>query len=455
MLRAIGSGMVGKLFGTDGVRGVANRDLTPELAFQLGRIGASVLAGRGERPRILIGRDTRVSGEMLESALAAGCASVGADVVRLGIIPTPGVAYLTRAMGAGAAAMISASHNPVPDNGIKFFGGDGYKLPDEVEDEIECLLSVEEDRLPRPTGIGVGRIHDDPEAWRRYAAFLESTCRERLGGLKIVVDCGFGAAFAVAPEVLRALGADPICLHDAPDGSRINVRCGSTHPHALQAEVLARHADLGLAHDGDADRVIAVDERGRVVDGDHLMAICALERLADGTLPRKAIAATVYSNLGLREALRSAGGDVVVTPNGDRYVLEAMRREGLAIGGEQSGHIIFLEHNTTGDGILTGLQVLATLVRSGRTLSELASRMPSFPQILENVPVAAKDRLAGNEVINEAVATAEEELAGRGRIFVRASGTESLVRVLAEGPDAEELRRIVASVAAVVQRELG
>ena len=445
---------MGRLFGTDGVRGVANRELTPELAFQLGRAAASVLAADGDRSRILIGRDTRVSGEMLEAALTAGFTSVGADVVRLGIIPTPGVAYLTRIMGAGAAAMISASHNPVPDNGIKFFAGDGYKLPDEVEDEIERLIRSEVDQLPRPTGTEVGRVHDVPDSWRRYADFLRDTCPVSLAGLKIVVDCGYGAAYLVAPTVLRELGAEVIALHAEPDGGKINVRCGSTHPAPLQQAVVAHGAHLGLAHDGDADRVMAVDEGGALVDGDHLMAVCALERLAKDTLPKGAIAATVYSNLGLQTALREAGGTVVVTPNGDRYVLEAMRREGLAIGGEQSGHIIFLEHNTTGDGILTALQLLGTMVRDGRPLSVLAAQMPTFPQILENVPVAAKERLGGNEAIQEAVATAEEELSGRGRIFVRASGTESLVRVLAEGPDAEELRRIVDGVAVVVQREL-
>ncbi|MGE5598205.1 MAG: phosphoglucosamine mutase [Bacteroidota bacterium] len=446
---------MGRLFGTDGVRGVANRDLTPELAFQLGRAGAAVLAGSGGRTRVLIGRDTRVSGEMLEAALAAGIASVGADVVLLGIIPTPGVAYLTRALRADAAAMISASHNPVPDNGIKFFAGDGFKLPDAVEDEIERLIGAPGDELPRPTGTAVGRMREEPDAWRRYAEFLRATAPESLKGLRIVVDCAFGAAYQVAPTVLRELGAEVVALHDAPRGERINVRCGSTDPRPLQEAVREHRADLGLAHDGDADRVIAVDERGEVVDGDHLMAVCALARLAEGTLPKKAIAATVYSNLGLRKALREAGGEVVVTPNGDRYVLEAMRREGLAIGGEQSGHIIFLEHNTTGDGILTALQVLGIMVRSGRSLGALAAQMEKYPQILANVPVAAKDRLAESAAVQEAVAAAEEKLAGRGRIFVRASGTENLVRVMAEGPDAGELKRIVDEVSAVVERELG
>lgn len=444
---------MGRLFGTDGVRGVANRGLTPELAFRLGRAGAAVIAGGG-RPRVLIGRDTRLSGEMLEAALAAGIASVGGDAVRLGIVPTPGVAYLTRALGADAAAMISASHNPVPDNGIKFFAGDGFKLPDEVEEEIERLVEADEDRLPRPIGVEIGRIHEEPGAWRRYADFLRASCEESLAGLRIVVDCGFGAAFRIAPTVLRELGAEVVAINDEPDGARINVGCGSTSPEVLRREVVARRADLGLAHDGDADRVIAVDEEGKLVDGDRLMCICALERLAEGTLPKKAIVATVYSNLGLREAIRAAGGEVLIAPNGDRYVLEAMRRHGVAIGGEQSGHIIFLEKTTTGDGILTALQVLGVLVRSGRRLSELAAQMRAFPQILVNVPVSAKERLAENEAVREAVAAAEEALAGRGRIFVRASGTESLVRVMAEGPDEEELRRIVAAVAAVVEREL-
>ncbi|NLG85505.1 MAG: phosphoglucosamine mutase [Firmicutes bacterium] len=446
---------MGKLFGTDGVRGVANRELTPELAFRLGRAGAAVLAA-GKKPRVLIGRDTRLSGEMLEAALAAGVASVGADAIRLGILPTPGVAYLVRAMGADAAAMISASHNPVPDNGIKFFAGDGFKLPDEVEEKIEDLVLAEgEDRLPRPVGVAVGRIYDEPEAWRRYAEFLQASCKESLAGLRIVVDCGFGAAFKIAPMVLRALGAEVVAINAAPDGSRINVGCGSTSPEGLRQEVLARGADLGLAHDGDADRVIAVDEEGGIVDGDRVMCICALERLARGTLPKKAIAATVYSNLGLRAAIEAAGGEVILTPNGDRYVLEAMRRHGLAIGGEQSGHIIFLEKTTTGDGLLTALELLGVLVRSGRKLSELAAQMKAYPQMLVNVPVTAKDRLAENSAVAAAVAAVEEALSGRGRILVRASGTENLVRVMAEGPDEEELRRLVDGLAAVIARELG
>lgn len=445
---------MGKLFGTDGVRGVANRDLTPELAFRLGRAGASVLT-KGGRARILIGRDTRVSGEMLEASLVAGFTSVGADVVRLGIIPTPGVAYLTRLMGASAAVMISASHNPVADNGIKFFAGDGYKLPDEVEEEIESILAGGEEHLPRPCGKGVGRVHDEPTAWRKYMDLLTGACRRDLTGLRIVVDAAYGAAYSLAPTVLGDLGAEVIALHSLPDGARINVQCGSTHPQTLQREVLAYGAHLGLAFDGDADRVIAVDERGAVQDGDHLMAICALARLAEGALPRKAIAATVYSNMGLIEAMRAAGGDVVITPNGDRYVLEAMRREGLAIGGEQSGHVIFLEHNTTGDGILTAIQVLNVLVESGRPLSELAAQMRTYPQVAASVPVAEKHRLPENRAIGEAVACAENSLKGRGRIFVRASGTESLVRIMAEGPDEEELRRIVDGVSVVIARELG
>ena len=315
-------------------------------------------------------------------------------------------------------------------------------------------MEADEDRLPRPIGVEIGRIHEEPGAWRRYADFLRASCEESLAGLRIVVDCGFGAAFRIAPTVLRELGAEVVAINDEPDGARINVGCGSTSPEVLRREVVARRADLGLAHDGDADRVIAVDEEGKLVDGDRLMCICALERLAEGTLPKKAIVATVYSNLGLRDAIRAAGGEVLIAPNGDRYVLEAMRRHGVAIGGEQSGHIIFLEKTTTGDGILTALQVLGVLVRSGRRLSELAAQMRAFPQILVNVPVSAKERLAENEAVREAVAAAEEALAGRGRIFVRASGTESLVRVMAEGPDEEELRRIVAAVAAVVEREL-
>jgi phosphoglucosamine mutase len=453
---------MGRLFGTDGVRGVANADLPPELAFRLGRAAAAVLLRhalerKGRRPRVLIGRDTRLSGPMLEGALLAGLASVGADVVPVGVIPTPGVAYLVRHLKLNAGVMVSASHNPVEDNGIKFFSGDGFKLLDEVEDEIEALLgpAAAEDALPRPTGEGVGRVYPEPRAEEKYVTFLAGTVPGRLEGLRVVLDCAFGAACRVAPAVFARLGAEVSALHAEPDGARINVRCGSTHPEALQRAVRERGAEVGFAFDGDADRVIAVDERGEVVDGDHLLAIAGLARLREGTLPGKRIAATVYSNLGLVEAFRQAGGEVTVTKAGDRYVLAAMRQEGLILGGEQSGHLIFLEHNTTGDGVLTALHLAAILKGTGQTLSRAAQAMRTFPQVLQNVRVAAKERLEGSARVKEAVSAAEELLGDAGRIFVRPSGTEPLVRVLGEGPEEEVVQRAVELVAAAVAADLG
>ncbi|MGE5508213.1 MAG: phosphoglucosamine mutase [Chitinophagales bacterium] len=453
---------MGRLFGTDGVRGVANRELTPELAFRLGRAGAAVLArhalGReGERPRVLIGRDTRLSGTLLEAALTAGLTSVGADVVQAGILPTPGVAFLVRELKMDAGVMVSASHNPVPDNGIKFFSSDGFKLSDDLEDEIEALLGEvgSEDGLPRPVGEGVGRAYPERRAEERYLDFLESTSPQRLDGLRIVLDCGFGAAYRVGPAVFARLGAEVFAMNAEADGARINVRCGSTHPEQLQAAVRERGAHFGLAFDGDADRVIAVDERGELVDGDHLLAIAGLDLLARDALPNRKIAATVYSNLGLVAAFRQRGGDVTITQAGDRYVLEALRREGLILGGEQSGHIIFLAHNVTGDGVLTGLQLAAILKRTGQPLSEAAQVMRTFPQVLHNVRVKEKERLAESGRVKDAVAAAEARLGAEGRIFVRASGTEPLIRILGEGPDEATVRRAVDLVAAAVVADLG
>lgn len=442
-----------RLFGTDGVRGVANVDLKPELAFALGRAAAFVLTRGKAKARILVGRDTRVSGEMLEAALIAGITSAGAQAERLGVIPTPGVAYLVRKLQADAGVMISASHNPVPDNGIKFFSGEGFKLPDEVEDEIEALLYSEE--LPRPIGIDVGRVVDRADASDLYIEYLKSTIHHSLGGLRIVVDCGFGAAYRVAPETYRALGAEVVALNAENDGCRINVDCGSTHPKMLQETVKALRASLGIAHDGDADRIIVVDETGELVDGDQIMAICGLDMMDRGQLPQRSIAATVYSNLGLIEAFRQAGGDVVITANGDRYVLEAMREKGLALGGEQSGHIIFLEHNTTGDGVLTALQLLEVLARKKKPLSELAQVMSRFPQALRNVPVRTKEGWESNPRISAAIDHAKQCLAGKGRIFVRPSGTEQLIRVMAEGPNAGEVEDLTQEVVRAIQEELG
>ncbi|NLY30552.1 MAG: phosphoglucosamine mutase [Firmicutes bacterium] len=455
------------LFGTDGVRGVANRELTPELAYALGRYGAYVLLEgcKARRPRVLVGRDTRISGNMLEAALTAGLTSMGADVLLVGVLPTPGVAYLTRAWQADAGVMISASHNPIEDNGIKFFSGDGIKLPDEVEEEIDELIGKAapdgrlflgpEDGLPRPVGKDVGRVSVRADALDAYVGFLKGTIDTDLSGLKVVVDCGHGAAYQVSPRVLRSLGAEVITLYDEPDGTNINVKCGSTYPQVVAAAVKEHGADLGIAHDGDADRVIAVDEHGRIVDGDHIMVICGLYLLEQGMLAKNRIAVTVYSNLGVKAALQAAGGDVVVTANGDRYVLEAMRQQGLNLGGEQSGHVIFLDHNTTGDGVLTSLQLLKVLRKKGQPLSVLADQLQKYPQLLRNVKVTDKDAWEENARIQGAISSAEEQLGDKGRIFVRASGTEPLIRVMAEGPDYDLVEKVVIEVAETIAAELG
>jgi phosphoglucosamine mutase len=447
---------VARLFGTDGVRGVANKELTPELAFKLGQ-AAGVYFKKAEalKPQILIGKDTRVSGDLLEAALATGLTSMGADVIRLGVLPTPGVAYLCRALKADAGVMISASHNPVVDNGIKFFDGQGYKLPDETEDALEAILKGRLSETPRPVGVAVGRISDQTDAPDIYGSYLLSTVDSTLAGLKIVVDCGYGAAYRLAPELLKRLGAEVVAINAVNDGSQINVNCGSTNPGQLQQMVTAVRADLGIAHDGDADRVIAVDENGQIVDGDQILTVCGLHLLREGKLKNRKIAATVYSNLGLSEAFRNNDAAVEITANGDRYVLAAMREQGLVLGGEQSGHIIFLEKNSTGDGILTALQLIAVMVKTGEKLSVLAGQMRRFPQVLQNVRVVRKEHWETNAAIQAAITASETTLADRGRLFVRASGTEPLIRVMAEGPDQQELEGLVAQVADVVLQQLG
>jgi len=449
---------VARLFGTDGVRGVANRDLTPELTFYLGRAAGALLRRRAERPRLLIGRDTRASGDMLEAALIAGATSAGVDCAVAGVIPTPGVAYVTKRESFDAGVMISASHNPVEDNGIKFFSSDGFKLTDDEEAEIEAevrRLQAGEDSLPRPTAGAVGTRRETAGGAQAYAAFLKEAFDLDLSGKKIVVDCANGAASAFAPGILESLGAEVIALYVEPTGVNINVGCGSTHPERAQSAVVEHGAWAGLAFDGDADRVIAVDERGELVNGDHILAILGLDMLRRGALPRRALAATVYSNLGLKLALEKEGGTVVETAAGDRYVLEAMLKEGLILGGEQSGHVILLEHNTTGDGILTGLALLATAIRCGANLSELKQAMTPLPQVLVNVRVADKSRLKECRAVADAVRAGEERLKGRGRILVRASGTEPVVRVMGEGESMDEVQSIVGEIAAVIGRELG
>lgn len=444
-----------RMFGTDGVRGVANSEaLSPELAFALGRAAATLARERsGRRVVGVIGRDTRRSGPMLAAALSAGICSAGGDVVDLGVITTPGVAYVTAHLKADFGVMISASHNPAPDNGIKFFSGDGYKLPDEAEDQLEAMVRAKPDTMPRPTGADLGTIRQSPEAVEAYVEHLVST-GSPLTGLKVVVDCGHGAAYRLSPEVLRRLGAEVIALNTAPDGLNINDGCGSTHPEALQEAVRAYGADAGIAHDGDADRCIAVDERGELVDGDQIMAICALDLKEKGQLPKDTLVATVMSNMGLELFLRAHGLNLVRTKVGDRYVLEEMLKGGYGLGGEQSGHVIFGALATTGDGILTAVQLLSILARAKQPLSALAGRMQRLPQWLENVRVGRKEGWEENPAIREAIARAEAELAGEGRVLVRASGTEPLIRVMLEGPDMARIRQLAGAIAEVIRAEL-
>ncbi|QQE78489.1 phosphoglucosamine mutase [Alicyclobacillus sp. SO9] len=444
---------MGRMFGTDGVRGIANTELTPELAFQLGRVGAYVLTGQNRGPRFVVGKDTRISGDLLESSFISGVLSMGVDVLKLGVISTPGVAYLTKHLRADAGVMISASHNPVEDNGIKFFAGDGFKLVDAVEDEIERLLKSEEDTLPRPTGAHVGRVYDEP-AVSAYQKFLHNTVTNRFEGLHIVLDCANGAASAIAPEVFRHLGARVTELNAQPDGVNINVGCGSTYPHVVQRAVLETGADMGLAFDGDADRLIAVDGSGQIVDGDHVMAICARALHERDSLKNNTVVATVMSNLGFVKAMEDLSIHVEQTAVGDRYVMEAMRKGDFVLGGEQSGHIIFLNHTTTGDGILTALQ-LVDIVKSTRTsLQQLRKVMRRYPQLLENVRVKDKTAWKTNQRIQAALQQAEADLGSQGRILVRESGTESIIRVMAEGPEEQKLQECVASIVEVVHEEL-
>lgn len=441
-----------KLFGTDGVRGVANKELTPHLAFRLGQAGAYVLSKEHPHPRIVIGKDTRISGDMLEAALIAGICSVGADVLKVGVLPTPGIAYLTRTLGTSAGVVISASHNPVQDNGIKFFSSTGYKLPDAVEEEIEELVLNEEKPWGAPIGGEVGRVIEIQDAERQYIDFLKGTVGS-LDGLKVVYDGSNGAAYRVGPQILQELGAEVITLSVTPDGVNINAGCGSTHPEALQQAVIEHQADLGLANDGDADRLIAVDEKGEIIDGDFIMVICALALKAQGKLAEDSIVVTVMSNLGLHIALKDAGIKIYETQVGDRYVMEELLRTGAKLGGEQSGHIIFLEHNTTGDGLLTALQLLKVLKEQGKPISKLAAQMQRLPQVLINVQVNDKKRAMENPYVYQKVEEVKRFLGDRGRVLVRPSGTESLVRVMVEGQDHEQLLRLAQSVVDIIKRE--
>lgn len=447
-----------RLFGTDGVRGVANTELSGELAYKLGQAGAYVLTAETKHaPKILVGMDTRISGHMLESALVAGICSVGAEAVCLGVIPTPAVAYLTRHYGADAGIVISASHNPFEFNGIKFFDSKGYKLPDSMEDSIEELIRKGADAIPLPTGEKIGKRSTADHSVKDYVSFLKSTISCGLEGLKIAVDCANGASYEAAPMVLAELGAEVAVIHNEPNGININKDCGSTHISALKKYVTGCGADLGLAFDGDADRMLAVDENGRLVDGDQIMAVIGQTLNQKGSLDKNTIVVTVMSNLGLDIMAQKNGLQLVKTKVGDRYVLEEMLDKGYVLGGEQSGHVIFLKHNTTGDGLLTALQLLSAIKSTGRKLSELAGVMQVLPQVLKNAKVKNENKhhYMEDELIARLCSDLENEFHGEGRVLIRPSGTEPLVRVMIEGKDKEYITKRAAELAAVIEERLG
>ncbi|WP_213975385.1 phosphoglucosamine mutase [Tepidanaerobacter acetatoxydans] len=447
--------MKSRLFGTDGVRGVANKDLSPLLAFKLGRAGAQVLSKLHEKPIMVVGKDTRISGDLLEAALIAGMCSQGADVLKVGIMPTPAIAYLTRHFNADAGVVISASHNPFEYNGIKFFDKNGYKLPDAMEDEIEALLEDTNGDIKNPIGSDVGKTYTE-DAIRPYVDFIKSVIDKKLKfkGLKVALDCANGASYQVAPIILKELGADVHIINNQPDGININVNCGSTHPESLCKYVKEIKADVGLSFDGDADRLIAVDEKGEIIDGDHIMAICGVHLRSRGLLKNETVVSTVMSNMGLEVALKNAGIQMMRAKVGDRYVLEEMLSSGYNFGGEQSGHIIFLDHNTTGDGILTGVKLIDVMVNENKTLSELRQIMKVYPQILINVTVADKSGYDSNKHIQEIIAENQELLGEKGRILVRPSGTEPLIRVMVEGEQQDLIEKVAKSVAQVIEEKL-
>lgn len=447
-----------QLFGTDGVRGIANmHPMTTEMAMQLGRAAAYVFKHDDRRSRIVIGKDTRLSGYMIENALAAGICSMGVDVLLVGPLPTPGIAFITASMRADAGVVISASHNPYQDNGIKFFARDGFKLPDELELQIEDLIFSDRMNSLRPTAEDVGKAFRVDDAIGRYIVFLKHTFPRELDltGLKIVLDCAHGAAYRVAPAVLEELGAKVFAYGIQPDGTNINAGCGSTHPEVISAAVREHGADLGIALDGDADRCIFVDEHGNEVDGDHIMAICSIDMIKRGALPQNTVVGTVMSNLGLDIALRQAGGRVVKTDVGDRYVVEEMRRGGYRFGGEQSGHMVFFDHNTTGDGMISALQVLAILQKSGKPLSELASVMTALPQVLVNVRVSERRNIYALPEVGKLIERVESRLGDSGRVLIRYSGTEPLMRIMLEGQNQGEIAGMADEIAQLVKNLIG
>ncbi|WP_324825242.1 phosphoglucosamine mutase [Sinanaerobacter sp. ZZT-01] len=448
---------MGRLFGTDGVRGIANSELTPELAFRLGKAGAYVLGKEGQRPVVIIGKDTRVSGDMLEDAISAGILAMGGNVIKIGVLPTPAVAYLVRYFHADAGVVISASHNPFEYNGIKFFNSDGFKLDDEIEDEIEDIILRNTDVHTNITGELLGRsLEANEDALSLYAEFLKGTVDVNLVGMKLVIDCANGAAYQVAERVFRELGAKVTVLFNEPNGHNINDKCGSTHPEKLQAAVIREKADIGLAFDGDADRLIAVDEKGKILDGDQMIYICAKMLEKAGKLKDHLVTATVMSNIGFHKAIESIGAKVETTQVGDRYVLESMLKTGCVIGGEQSGHIIFLNHTTTGDGILSALQLLQAIKQSGKKPSELSKEITIYPQILKNAKIKnehKKNYMEHPEVKSE-IEKMEKIMGGKGRVLIRPSGTEPLVRVMLEGENIEQITTLAEDLATLITKFL-
>lgn len=449
---------MGKLFGTDGVRGIANSELTPELAFNLGKAGAFVLKKEEERPVVLIGKDTRISGDMLEDAISAGILAMGGNVIKVGVLPTPAIAYLVKYYKATAGIVISASHNSFEYNGIKFFGSEGFKLDDELEEQIEDILIRNIDVNSHITGEKLGRaLEAEENAMDLYTEFLKSTIDISLENFRIVLDCANGAAYKVAEKVFKELGARVFVIGNEPNGLNINEACGSTHPKMLAEAVRMHQADLGLAFDGDADRLIAVDEQGRILDGDKTILICAKMLKKTGKLAKNLITATVMSNIGFHKEAENMGAEVEVTQVGDRYVLESMRKTGSIIGGEQSGHIIFLEHTTTGDGILSGLQLIKAIACENRKLSELADEITIFPQVLKNASVKNENKkkyMLDAEVKAE-IESIEELMSGDGRVLIRASGTEPLVRVMLEGTDIDYITKLAEKLALLITKKFG
>jgi len=449
---------MGELFGTDGVRGVANEyPMTAEMALNIGRATAHLFKRTGHTPRIIIGKDTRISGYMLENALVSGICSMGVNALLVGPLPTPGIAFTTNSMRADAGIVISASHNPFQDNGIKIFSHEGLKLPDEKELEIEKLIFSNKMHTLHPSHSELGRASRMDDARGRYIVFLKNTFPKdyTLEGTKVVLDCAHGATYRVAPDTFFELGADVISLFDEPNGENINANCGSQHPETLAEEVIKAKADAGFAFDGDGDRCIAVDEKGTVLTGDQIMAICAKEMKKEGTLNNNLVVCTVMSNIGFGVALKELGIEQETTKVGDRYVLEEMQAKGSIIGGEESGHIIFLDHHTTGDGIITALQVLAAMKKAKKPLSELAHVMKVFPQKLTNIDVNSKPELSTIPEINQVIKGVEEQLGDKGRVLVRYSGTQNMCRVMVEGPTNEETEKYCGQIAGVLREKLG